>query len=137
VQCFVDRTARAFCAGTLPKAEWTHFAHLRVGLWHLLQHSEEESLDLLRTRIRALNERHGVANSETGGYHESITRFYVWRIARFLDEHGRDRPVRELVEKLILECGDKNLPFRHWSRDRLMSPEARLHWVEPDLEPLS
>lgn len=136
MKCVVDQTARAFCARTLPKAEWTHYAHLRVGLWHLLQYSEDEALDLLRSRIRALNESHGVANSETGGYHESITRFYVWRIARFLDDQGRDRPVQELWEALLLECGDKSLPFCYWSRERLLSPEARLQWLEPDLEPL-
>ena len=53
-----ERTVQAFCACTLPKAEWTHWAHLRVGLWHLLRYDPEETLGLLRTRIRALNESH-------------------------------------------------------------------------------
>jgi hypothetical protein len=41
-----------------------------------------------------------------------------------------------MADALIAEYGDKNLPFRYWSRERLMSPEARAGWVEPDLEPL-
>ena len=28
---------------------------------------------------------------------------------------------------------DKNLPFRHWSRQRLMSEPARRDFVDPDL----
>ena len=132
----VEETARAFCALTLPKPEWTHHAHLRVGLWHLLHHSPDEALALLRERIRALNESHGVANSETGGYHESITRFYVWRVASFLAVGDRTRPVDELADELIREYGDKALPFRYWTKNRLMSVEARFGWVEPDLRPL-
>ena len=95
------------------------------------------ALLLLRARIRALNESHGVANTETGGYHETITRFYVWQIGRFLEQEGREACVDELAEKLILRYGDKDLPLRYWSRARLFSPEARLGWVEPDLAPLS
>ncbi len=132
----IDTLAAAFIAVTLPKKEWTHLAHLRVGLWHLLHHSPDEALVLLRARIRALNESHGVANSETGGYHESITRFYVWQIGVFLEAAGRERPIDELAADLIAAHGDKNLPFRYWSKDRLMSRDARFGWVEPDLEPL-
>ena len=129
----VERTAVAFIAVTLPKSEWTHHAHLRVGMWHLLHHPVDEALDLLRARITALNVSHGVANTETSGYHESITRFYVWRIGSFLDEAGRERALDELADELIARHGDKELPFRYWSKELLMSPGARLGWVAPDL----
>ena len=36
---------RAFCDRTLRKSQWTHEAHLRVGLWHLLHASEEIAFD--------------------------------------------------------------------------------------------
>jgi hypothetical protein len=128
-----DQIARHFRALTLPKPEWTHYAHLRVGLWHLLHHSPEEAMGLLRSGIRALNESHGVANTESGGYHETITRFYVWQIATFLAASDRTRTPDELAVELILRYGDKDLPFRYWTKERLMSTEARLGWVEPDL----
>jgi hypothetical protein len=31
---------------------------------------------------------------------------------------------------------DKQLPFRHCSREAMFSSEARARWVEPDLRPL-
>lgn len=133
-----DALAAAFSATALPKPEWTHHAHLRVGLWHLLHHSAEDALDLLRSRIRALNESHGVVNNEHGGYHETITRFYVWRIASHLAAIGSDAAtdVDTLADEIIRLYGDKELPLRYWSQQRLMSREARFGWVEPDLQPL-
>ena len=136
MKSLADTTAVAFCDGTLTKAEWTHFAHLRVGLWHMLHHGVDDALELLRTRIRALNESHGVANSDTGGYHETITRFYVWLTAAFLRNTDRTRPVDDLVVELILRFGDRDLPLTYWSKERLMTPEAGRGWAEPDLRPL-
>jgi len=132
-----ERTARAFCACSLPKPQWTHWAHLRVGLWHLLNHEPGEALDLLRARIRALNESHGVANTETGGYHETITRFYVWQIGVHIDRFDRSTSIDRLAEQLILRYGAKDLPFVYWSKPRLMSAEARTGWVEPNFKLLT
>jgi hypothetical protein len=131
-----DRIAHEFIALTLPKAEWTHEAHLRVGLWHALRFSDEAALDLLRARIRSYNESTGGINSGTAGYHETITRFYVVAIRAFLLSTDQGRPVDELALELIERCGARDLPLRHYSKERLSSVEARLGWVEPDLLPL-
>ena len=137
IESVTDRVAAAFCGYTLPKAEWTHGTHLRVGLWHLLRYPEGEALRRLREGIRRYNTACGVANTEASGYHETITRFYVRFIGRFLAAAGRGRPVDELAAELIRHCGDRGLPLRHWTRERLMCAEARLGWVEPDLRPLA
>lgn len=129
--------ARAFCDRTLPKSQWTHEAHLRVGLWHLLHASEEiasdrSPLDNLRERIQRYNESTGVPNTPTSGYHETLTRFYVWLIGRFLDQADRTLPEDVLADQLIHRLGNRDLPFLYWSREVLMSPLARKQWVEPD-----
>jgi hypothetical protein len=41
----------AFRAATLPRAEWTHEAHLRVGAWHVHHHGAEGALPLLRAAL--------------------------------------------------------------------------------------
>jgi hypothetical protein len=128
-----DQLTAAFLACTLPKPAWTHHAHLRVGLWHLLHYPPGEALPLLRNRIKRYNAATGVANTETQGYHETITRFYVWIIARFLGEVDPGQPVDALADELIRRYGDKQLPLRYYSRERLLSVEARLGWVGPDL----
>lgn len=130
------RMALAFNACTLPKIEWTHEAHLRVGLWHLLHFTPEEALTRLRVGISRYNLSCGVANTEHSGYHESITRFYVWVIDQFLSQVDRARPIDDLAEELIRRYGDRELPLNYWSKPRLRSVEARLGWVEPDIQPL-
>lgn len=131
-----ERIARAFIARSLPKPEWTHEAHLRVGLWHVLHHPGVRALDLLRERITAYNEATGVINDASSGYHETITRFYIAVIQQFVETVDRARPIDELAQELIAYCGARDLPLRHYTSGRLFSPEARLGWVEPDLEPL-
>ena len=131
-----DQLIAAFVSCTLPKSEWTHHAHLRVGLWHVDRYGPEEALARLRDGIRRLNDTHGTINSETGGYHETITRFYVQFMARFLSAADRSRPLDELTADFIARHPTSNLLLRYYSRERLFSIEARRAWVEPDLASL-
>ena len=131
----VNRIAEAFLACTLPKAEWTHEAHLKVGLWHCLRYSADESLNLLRERIKRYNIATGVQNTDSSGYHETITRFYVWQIGHFLHETAHHESIDELADELIQRYGDRTLALTYWSRETLFSVRARLSWVEPDLQP--
>lgn len=131
-----ERLAEQFVARTLPKSEWTHQAHLQVGLWHVLEHGPDEALRLLRERIRAYNEATGGVNSDDSGYHETITRFYVRRIAQFLSRREHAAPIDRLAEELIAELGDQRLLQKFYSRERLESVAARRGWVEPDLRSL-
>ncbi|HIK18664.1 MAG TPA: hypothetical protein IGS53_25755 [Leptolyngbyaceae cyanobacterium M33_DOE_097] len=127
-----ESTVQLFLEGRLPKSEWTHAAHLRVGLWYVMQLSPGQSLIFLRDRIRQYNVACGVANTETQGYHETITRFYVWLIAQFLQQADRSPSLDELADQLIAYA-DQHSVFHYYSRARLMSVEARFGWVEPDL----
>jgi len=132
----VEEFVREFESCTLPREQWTHRAHLTVGLWYLSRHPEDEAIDRIRAGIRRFNEAKGVEQTRDGGYHETITRFYIWVIARFLGESDRSRPLIELADELFARCGDRNLPLRYWSKDLLMSWEARIRWVDPDLREL-
>lgn len=132
-----ERVARGLSDRTLPKAEWTHQAHLRAGLWHVLEHGPITALELMRERIRAYNESVGTANTDTSGYHETITRFYIIVIDRFLATADRSLDADMLAGQLIDAHGDRRLPLHHYSESRLFSPVARRSWVEPDLRPIS
>lgn len=131
-----ERITQGLILRTLPKGEWTHHAHLRAGLWHVLEHGPFVALDLLRARISAYNESVGTANSDSSGYHETITRFYVIVIDRFLAKADRTLHIDALAEQLIAKHGDRRLPLHHYSETRLFSPVARRSWVEPDLRPI-
>ncbi len=133
----LDDLAAAFCAGTLPRAEWTHEAHLSVGAWHVHHHGPQAALPLLRARIRHLNGQHGTVNGPTSGYHETITAAYVRLIADFLAASREPALEARVAALLASPLAARPALFRYWSRERLLSPEARAAWVEPDLAPLA
>jgi len=126
---------RRFGDCTLPKPEWTHAAHLAVGLWHVCSFGRDDALPRLRAGISRLNESHGTANTATGGYHETVTRAYVELLAEFAARHA-DEPVAARVVALLADpLSDRKALLRFYSRGRLDSVEARLGWAEPDVAP--
>lgn len=131
----LDDLARRFDDLTLSKPEWTHTAHLAVGLWFVSRYGEH-ALARLRAGIRRLNESHGTVNSATSGYHETVTRAYVQLLAAHAERYG-DEPIgRRFAYLLASTLADKQVLLRFYSRPRLESVDARLNWVEPDLAAL-
>lgn len=123
---------------TLPKAEWTHQAHLTVALWYASRLPWEEALAKVREGILRLNAAHGVPTTPTRGYHETITRFYLRVICDYvaMEEEGPEEDWSVRAARLLARYGDRELPLRYYTKELLMSPEARFGWVEPDLRPL-
>jgi hypothetical protein len=132
----VERVVAGFMDSTLPHAEWTHRAHLTVALWYATHHEAAEALDRVRDGILRLNAAHGVPTTPTRGYHETITRFYVHVVGRFVEHEGREGDWAERVNRLLTRYGHRDLPLRYYSEARLKSAEARAGWVEPDLRAL-
>ncbi len=128
---------RRFEDCTLPREEWTHAAHLTVGLWHLLEYDWPEAVARVRAGIQRYNAAHGIRTTPTGGYHETLTLFWLRRVRAFL-ETGRNE-ARSLVALAndLADSADKSLPLKFYTRERLFSAEARAFWVEPDLKGLN
>ena len=120
----------------LTRARWTHHAHLTVGFWYLLHHSPADAMNRVRVGITALNETMGVGNTDTSGYHETITRAYLSGIHFFIERHAARPPVEALTLLLATPLASSEWLHKHYSRDRLFSVQARKAWVEPDLLPM-
>lgn len=123
-------------ACTLPRAAWTHEAHLGACLWLL---SERPDIDLdaeIGPIIRRFNESVGGVNDDTQGYHDSITRAYVAGVRWFLANTEETELAERVNAMLLSEVGRRNWPLRFYSRDLLFSVAARRGFVEPDLAPL-
>jgi hypothetical protein len=129
----VEAFVREFESGTLPKARWSHHAHLVVGLWYLAEHTPEEALAVVRQRIRAYNEAQGTPNTDTSGYHETLTRLYMRGIAAHHAAHAGEPLPSSLALLLSSPLAAREWPLSLYSRERLFSVEARHGWVEPDL----
>ena len=130
----VERLVREFESCALPRAEWSHHAHLTVALWYLMRHAEADATALIRERIKLYNKACGVETTPTSGYHETMTLFYIHAISRYLSNADKDCSFVALLNGLIETCGDKKIPLEYYSRERLMSWEARTEWLKPDLK---
>jgi hypothetical protein len=134
----LDALTEGFLGCSLREEEWTHHAHLAVGLWHVEQFGAEEALVRLRDGISRLNESFGNANTDTSGYHETITCAYVQLLHQFLNECPAEMAFEERVHRLVGgPLAGKQVLLRFYTPDTLWSSRARLAWVEPDLSPLS
>ena len=130
----VARVGEGLLHADLPKAEWTHEAHLAATLYLLLKHPEIDLDRDLPGLIRRYNESVGGVNDDSQGYHDTITRAYLRGIRLFLDEADRDAPLHALANDLLHSpMGRRDWPTRFWSKERLFSVAARRGWVEPDL----
>jgi hypothetical protein len=73
-------------------------------------------------------------NSDTEGYHETITRAFLRGVRLFLAEADPGEPLHELVNQLLLSpMGRRDWPLRFYTPARLFSVEARRNFVPPDI----
>lgn len=118
-----------FESATLSKEEWTHEAHVRVALEYVKALPHPKALDKMRSGIERLNAAHGVPQTDTGGYHETLTRVWLRMVRMAWERWGAWDPLWDWLQ-------DKRAVLRFYSRDCMMSREARYGWVEPDIAPL-
>jgi hypothetical protein len=127
----------AFETCSLPCKNWNHRAHLTVGLWYLSYHPAATALNLLRSGIQRYNLSCGWPTTARGGYHETLTRFWVWAIGCYRAAANPTLAIEaQCLELFQSRYGSKALPLEYYSRERLMSWEARVSSVSPDLCPL-
>src|SRR5919107_754826 len=89
-------------ARTLSREDWTHEAHLAATTYLLLNRPDVDLDARLPDIIRSFNESVGGVNSDTEGYHETITRVFLHGVRLFLAEADPDEPLHALVNELLL-----------------------------------
>jgi len=133
----IEHLGEGMVARTLPRPEWTHEAHLAATTYLLLRRPDIDLDNKLPGLIRRYNESVGGVNSDTEGYHETITRVFLHGVRMFLAEADTSKPLHVLGNQLLLSPpGRRDWPLRFYSRERLFSVEARRSFVEPDIATL-
>ena len=133
----IEHLGEGLLARSLPREEWTHEAHLAATTYLLTGRPDVDLETELPDIIRGYNESVGGVNSDTEGYHETITRSFLHGVRLFLAEADRDAALHELVNALLRSpMGSRDWPLRFYSRERLFSVEARRNFVAPDIAAL-
>jgi hypothetical protein len=126
---------RRFETQAIPHAEWRHRDHLKVAYLYLTRHDFDTAATRMREGIQALNASHGGEDSLAVGYHETLTIAWLTVVAAMIAEYGPGASADEFLDSQPQLC-QKNLLRMFYSRDRIMTPEAKARFVEPDLAPL-
>ncbi len=125
----------AFESCALPAEQWTHQAHVRVAYLYASRHELSVAIERMRTSIKKYNAATDTPEKIDRGYHETITVAFMQLVfvanvqtgphessADFYDSHP------ELQSKFALR--------NYYSKDRIMTLEAKRDFVEPNLCPL-
>ena len=133
-----DLILREFEAGAIPAEQWTHAMHVLVACACLRRDPLEEALDRMRKGIHRINEVHGTPESLDRGYHETITVAWMTLVEATMRRDGKGQDATSFLETHP-ELTDRLVLQKFYSRDRIMSWEAKRGFLEPDLgsiEPL-
>lgn len=146
----IEHLVAQFLATTLPKEQWTHEAHIIVGVWHIHRYGFEEALPRMRQAIIRYNEAVGTVNTDTTGYHETLTVVWLRLIDTVLQASKRECGAKEQASLRLSsdtvafwvhnflhhQLADRSTPLNFYSRERLFSSAARKEFLEPDLRAL-
>jgi len=118
----------AFEQCSLPEAQWTHLAHVRVAWICLHLALPGEALSRIRQGIleyntKVLHRRHK--------YHDTVTVAFTHIVAERMREGERWIDFAKRIND-FLDPADPIL-LRYYSKDRLFSEEARARFIESDL----
>ena len=129
----IDAFIAAFEDGSLPKGRWTHGAHILTGACYVHALGEVAAIARMRERVAAYNVAVGGQNTETGGYHETVTVLWIKILSGFRGEYpelGRAEFAVLAVDHFV---GQRDILRRYYDYDVVGSVEARRQWVPPTL----
>lgn len=131
----IEAVVKGFENCTLPDSQFKHAEHLTVALSYLqrLRLTVEEATTRLREALYRYLDHYA---EDRQAYNETITLFWIKIVNSFLKRTDTARPIEDICNELIESFGNSNLIYDYFSREHLLSKEAKTAWVEPDVKPL-
>jgi len=128
-----DREFRAaFEAGAFAPADFSHRAHVRLAYVYLAESDVDLALERLRAALLMFLSHHGIPASK---YHATLTRAWLLGVSHFMHRSPQASSADDFIERNPLLL-DSKIMLTHYSADLLFSDQARLEFVEPNLDPI-
>ncbi|MEZ5715193.1 MAG: hypothetical protein R3D85_08490 [Paracoccaceae bacterium] len=128
----IEAIGQGMVSGSWPKSHWTHDCHWAAALWVISDRGLIRAQADMPGLIRRYNEAVGGRNTDTEGYHETITQASLLAAAQARTE----APGAALHTVCNTICagplGRSDWILTYWSRERLFTPAARHAWLAPD-----
>lgn len=131
----LQRFIETWKAGKLPKAAWTHAAHVGTAAYFAFDHALEATFAIMKAGILHHNTSVGTPNTEDNGYHETLTRFWAAEIGEFV-RCGHFASRLEAVRAAVAQYGANRDRYKlFYSFDVVRDRRARREWIAPDRNP--
>ena len=123
---------------SLPFAQWTHRAHVKVAFLYLRANPFDEALAKIRKGIKAYNAVNNVPDGPDRGYNETTTRAFLHLIAATMAAYGDSMPAAtaDAFCDAHPQLMTRNALRFFYSPRQRMHPLAKTQFIEPDLTPL-
>lgn len=129
----IERLVSGVIDGSLPRGEWTHAGHFAASLWLCRHRREVTTADAIRTLITRFNDAIGTPNTDTSGYHHTITLASMRAADAHLQRYPPTTPVHVVLASLMTSpLADRDWLLAYWTRGTLFSVAARREWRDPD-----
>ncbi len=128
-----DAIAAAMTACRLPKSEWTHEAHIQAGLSLVLRSGASAALATLREAIPRYNLSTNTPNTDSRGYHDTLTVYYVWQLMKFYEKASAQKMLwithcyrarRHLTSGVVTNCSLLKHDATGWRQQSQLELEA-------------
>jgi hypothetical protein len=126
---------RQFEECTWPLDQWHHRQHVKVAYLYLRQYPLAQAVDRMRESIQRFNAAHHVPEALDRGYHETLTQAWMHLVHFTLCQYGPAVSADEFFDAHPQLWQMKVLRF-FYTRERLMSAEAKARFIDPDLSEL-
>lgn len=120
----------------LSAKNWTHNAHILVAIWHNYHYDFNTALDLMRSKIIKYNRSIGTVNSNSSGYHETLTVFWMLITRDFVEKESSYKLDELCYNFSQMNCSTAKYPLEYYTKDTLFSEKARKEWIDGDIKSL-
>lgn len=125
----------AFETCTIPPEAWTHAAHVRAAVLIASQNTWEDAVRVIRLRIQAYNAATDTPEELERGYHETMTHAFM-RLIYAAYQQDECFTTTEAFQERHPELMEKKAILRYYSRERILTWDAKQRFVPPDVQPL-
>jgi len=115
-----------------PTSDFNHQAHIRLAYIYLSEHDTTTSYEKMKSSLQNFLAHHKIDPSK---YHETVTQAWIFAVKHFMEQS----PVAESASGFIAinpRLLDGDIMLTHYTKEKLFSDEARLGYIEPDLDPI-
>ncbi|HZS45650.1 MAG TPA: hypothetical protein VFC63_11140 [Blastocatellia bacterium] len=127
----IKKLVVAFEDCSLDPSTFKHCDHLAVALWYEVNNPDGGPSMQFRTSLLQFVEHHQIK-----AYNETITLFWIKLVHYHFRQRSAGESFAEILADLIHQYGDSRFIYNYYSKDYLMSDEAKRGWKEPDLRAL-